>query len=128
MLWTSIEPTLGVIGACLPTLRPFFSGISPESVIRSIRSQISLHSLRSPRASPKGSPKGSRNTTSRTENSSESNERFVHVERAEGSDTVDNHITTMELEDRNRLEKTWTRRGNGVHLDQDIHQRTDDMV
>ena len=121
MLWTSIEPTLGVIGACLPTLRPFFSGISPESVIRSIRSQISLHSLRS----PKGSPKGSRNTTSHTGNSSESNERFVHVEGVEGSGTVDNRITTIELEDRNRMCNSWNDKRNGIHINQDIRQSED---
>lgn len=126
MLWTSIEPTLGVIGACLPTLRPLFSGISPESVIRSIRSQISLHSLRSPKSSPKGSTKGSRNTTSHSGPSSESNERFAHT--VEGLGTVENHITSMGLEDRDQREKTWDGRANGIHINQNVYQRTEDMV
>ena len=38
---------MGVIGACLPSLRPCFHGMSPESVIGSIRSVMSLRSLRS---------------------------------------------------------------------------------
>ena len=125
MLWTSIEPTLGVIGACLPTLRPFFSGISPESVIRSIRSQISLHSIRSPKRSPKGSP----NATSHSGPSSDSNERFVHSDGAvEGLSAVDNYITTVELEDRDKMEKTWDGKGNGIHISRDVHQRTEEMV
>ena len=125
MLWTSIEPTLGVVGACLPTLRPVFSGISPESVIRSIRSQISLHSLRS----PKRSPKGSLNATSHSGPSSNSNERFVHTDGAvEVSGAVDNHITSVEMEDRNQMEKTWDGKGNAIHVDRAVHQRIEDMV
>lgn len=47
MIWTSVEPTLGVIGACLPTLSPIFKGRSPASMIASVRSVLSLSSLRS---------------------------------------------------------------------------------
>ena len=128
MLWTSIEPTLGVIGACLPTLRPLFSGVSPESVIRSIRSQISLHSIRSTKGSPKGSPKGSRDASSHSGPSSDSNERFAHVGVAESSGTVDDNITTMELGNGNRTEKTWDGKGDGIHINQDFHQRAENMV
>lgn len=128
VLWTSIEPTLGVIGACLPTLRPIFHGISPESVIRSIRSQISLHSFRSPKTSPRGSPKGSRNGTSRSGPSTGSSERFAHVEAVDGASTVDDHGTTMELEDRNQMERAWPGNENGIHVNRDFHQRTEDMV
>ena len=42
-----MEPTLGVISACLPTMRALFHGMSPESIIGSIRSALSLRSLRS---------------------------------------------------------------------------------
>ena len=45
-----VESSLGILGACLPTLRPMFKGFSPESVIRSIRSALSLHSLGSRRS------------------------------------------------------------------------------
>jgi hypothetical protein len=45
IVWSSVEPCLAVIGACLPTLRPLFSGMSPESVIGSIRSALSLQSV-----------------------------------------------------------------------------------
>lgn len=125
VLWTSIEPTLGVLGACLPTLRPFFSGVSPESIIRSIRSQISLSSMRSPKVSPKGSA----NATSHSGPSRDSNERFAHpLEGVDGSGTVDNYISTTELEDRTPMEKNWRGKENGIHISHDVHQRTEDMV
>lgn len=125
MLWTSIEPTLGVVGACLPTLGPLFKGVSPESIIRSIRSQISLPSMRSPKGSPKRSP----TATTYSGPPSDSHERFAHsVEAAEGSSTVSNDITSMELQDRKQLEKTGGGKWNVIHVSQHVHQRTDDMV
>lgn len=48
-----IQMGVAVIVACLPTLRPLFHGLSVESVVRSIRSAVSLHSMRS-----KGSQEG----------------------------------------------------------------------
>lgn len=45
--WVIIEASLAIISACLPTIRPVFRGMSPESVIRSVRSVFSLNSLRS---------------------------------------------------------------------------------
>ena len=44
--WVVIEASLAITSACLPTLRPLFHGMSPESIIRSVRSVLSLHSLR----------------------------------------------------------------------------------
>ena len=43
--WPLVESCLGIVAACLPTLRPLFQGMSPESVIRSIRSALSLQSF-----------------------------------------------------------------------------------
>ena len=40
--------------ACLPTLRPIFHGMSPESLIGSIRSVLSISSLRSAHGSTRG--------------------------------------------------------------------------
>ena len=34
----------------------------------------------------------------------------------------------MELQDRNQLEKTWDRKRNVIHVNQDVYQRTEDMV
>ncbi|MCJ1371469.1 hypothetical protein MMC20_002686 [Loxospora ochrophaea] len=45
--WTVPESCLSVVCASLPTLRPLFHGISPESLIRSVRGVFSLHSIRS---------------------------------------------------------------------------------
>ncbi|PSN75085.1 hypothetical protein BS50DRAFT_671333 [Corynespora cassiicola Philippines] len=47
MYWTIPETCIAVVGACLPTLRPIFHGWSPESVIGSVRSALSLGSLSS---------------------------------------------------------------------------------
>lgn len=44
-VWTSVEPCMGIIGACLPSIRPIFRGFSPESLVGSIRSAFSLHSI-----------------------------------------------------------------------------------
>lgn len=60
VIWTSVEPTLGVIGACLPTLRPVFKGMSPESVIGSIRSALSLRSFRSGQSAHEAKPEHDR--------------------------------------------------------------------
>ena len=46
-----LEAGLALIACCLPTLRFLFKGLSPESVIRSVRSIISLHSLGSQKSS-----------------------------------------------------------------------------
>lgn len=46
MYWTIPECCMAVVCACLPTLRPLFRGWSPESVLGSMRSAISLHSVR----------------------------------------------------------------------------------
>ena len=43
-------------------------------------------------------------------------------------DAAENCITNMELEDRNRMEKAWNGKGNGIYINQDVHQRTEDMV
>ena len=42
-----VESSLGILGACLPTYRPLISRAGLESVVASIRSIISLQSLRS---------------------------------------------------------------------------------
>ena len=120
-----MEPTLGVVGACLPTVGPLFKGISPESVIRSIRSQISLPSLRSPKGSPKRTP----TTGSHSGPLSSSNERFAHsVDNTEGSSPVGIEISSMEMQDRDQFEKTWDGKRNVIQVNHDVYQHTEDMV
>ncbi|KAI9648373.1 hypothetical protein NHQ30_003006 [Ciborinia camelliae] len=58
MFWSMLEVGIAMIASCLPTLRPLFHGFSPESVIRSIRSALSLHSLSSRNKSFPGATKG----------------------------------------------------------------------
>ncbi|RYF45018.1 MAG: hypothetical protein EOO38_16765 [Cytophagaceae bacterium] len=50
MYWTIPETCIAVVGACLPTLRPLFYGWSPESILGSVRSALSLTSLSSKRS------------------------------------------------------------------------------
>lgn len=45
LFWGMVELGVGIIAICLPTLRPMFRGWSPESILRSIRSALSLRSL-----------------------------------------------------------------------------------
>lgn len=45
LAWSQVEAGIGVLAACLPTLRPLFMGKAPESLINSLRSALSLHSL-----------------------------------------------------------------------------------
>ena len=47
LFWGMVELGVGIIAICLPTLRPLFRGFSPESILRSIRSALSLRSLHS---------------------------------------------------------------------------------
>lgn len=44
--WTAIEACIGIVSACLPTLRPLINERTPESLIRSIRDKISQTTLR----------------------------------------------------------------------------------
>ena len=41
-----VESSLGVVGACLPTMRPLFRKFSLESIIRSIRSLAAIPTVR----------------------------------------------------------------------------------
>ncbi|KAF4624982.1 hypothetical protein G7Y89_g13188 [Cudoniella acicularis] len=50
LYWLLVEVCLGLLAACLPTIRFLFKGLSPDSVINSIRSAFSLHSFRSNRS------------------------------------------------------------------------------
>ena len=64
MFWGYLETGVAIIAACLPMLRPLFKSWSVESVIRSIRSAISLRSMSSRGRSPSNT-RG--RTTQRTE-------------------------------------------------------------
>ena len=50
-----VELGVGMVAICLPTLRPLFRSWSPESIIRSIRSALSLRSIHSDGSSPRRS-------------------------------------------------------------------------
>lgn len=45
MVWSYVEVGVGVVAACLPTLRPWLHRRTPESIVNSVRSKISLQSF-----------------------------------------------------------------------------------
>ncbi|KAF6233129.1 hypothetical protein HO173_008673 [Letharia columbiana] len=45
--WPMVESSLGIVGACLPLLRPVFTDSPAKSIFSSLRAMISLSSLRS---------------------------------------------------------------------------------
>lgn len=47
LFWGMLELGVGMIAICLPTIRPLFGAWSPESILRSIRSALSLRSIHS---------------------------------------------------------------------------------
>jgi len=71
LYWSMVEVGVGLLAVCLPTIRFLFRGLSPESVINSIRSAFSLHSLRSQHSRmydgtvPVGETQDGESTTSR---------------------------------------------------------------
>ncbi len=64
MFWGFLETGVAIVAACLPLLRPLFNRWSLESVIRSIRSAISLRSTSS---RGRSSSNSKRRTTQRSE-------------------------------------------------------------
>ena len=56
LFWGMVELGVGIIAICLPTLRPLFRGFSPESILRSIRSALSLRSIHSGSSGARRSP------------------------------------------------------------------------
>ena len=66
MFWGMLEVGIAMVAACLPVLRPLFQGWSPESIIKSFRSQISLRSIGSGNKASKGSAKRTESETAIT--------------------------------------------------------------
>jgi hypothetical protein len=83
LFWPMIEMGVAMVAACLPTLRPLFYGVSLESIINSVRSMISLQSIRS--GSGKHSASYARNTRGQTS----SNDSIAVITQTNGSDRND---------------------------------------
>lgn len=43
LYWTQLEGAIAVVSACLPTLRPIFHGFSPESLLGSLRTKMTMY-------------------------------------------------------------------------------------
>ena len=88
--WVVIEASLAIVSACLPTLRPVFRGMSPESVIRSVRRVFSLGSLGSNDSKHDGFDRLSRGNR---EDSNASNGGLVDKHIPMGASGLDNQVT-----------------------------------
>ncbi|MCJ1451294.1 hypothetical protein MMC28_001630 [Mycoblastus sanguinarius] len=47
LYWPMVESSLGIVGACLPLMRPIFTKHSPESIFQTLRTLVSRPSSRS---------------------------------------------------------------------------------
>lgn len=54
LFWATLELGVGMVAVCLPTLRPLFRDASLESMVRSLRSFVSLPSFTSLSRQPRG--------------------------------------------------------------------------
>ncbi|KAF2648989.1 hypothetical protein K491DRAFT_722089 [Lophiostoma macrostomum CBS 122681] len=93
VFWMMIECQAGLLAACLPTLRRVFSSSSVDSVLRSVRSKLSLNSIRSNNSQPapgKGSfqsistprPSQGSQSASQTESKQDLRANQIQVERS----------------------------------------------
>lgn len=62
--WSLTETSLAVVSACLPTLLPIFRGFSLKSLLHSLRSKLSLHSISKIRSFGRQNSPGSESTSS----------------------------------------------------------------
>ncbi|KAL6720898.1 hypothetical protein ACLMJK_002823 [Lecanora helva] len=92
-IFTTVEPNCSIIAACLPCYGPLLEGgRTAESIIRSVRSALSLGSRKSPPgSSARASPKGSK--MSRT-----------HVKLDHGSDVSGDAESQVELK---KVSREW---------------------
>ncbi|KAI9685576.1 MAG: hypothetical protein M1822_004434 [Bathelium mastoideum] len=97
--WAISESCLAVVGACFPTMRPMFRGWSPESIVNSVRSAISLRSFGSDRSRPSVYPRTQENTqsTAAITKRSEDGEHPTRKESAFENDAVQHVPETFEM-------------------------------
>ena len=66
LFWAMMEMGVAMVAVCLPTLRPLFRNWSLESIIRSVRSAVSLRSMGSSRRSPPSAQEAAARSESET--------------------------------------------------------------
>lgn len=92
-MWKIIEPNASIIAACLPTYGTYIKGSRPlESVIRSVRSVISLKSLRNNTRGSKDS--GARNQDKSSQGLQLSNDS-LEMESQFSKKPGQNHMDTL---------------------------------
>ena len=92
VFWSLVETGVAVPVACLPTLRPMFHGLSPESVVNSIRSIISHSSINSDQRKKSRGPYDLKSKTGsfemRPEGPGSHKTGFVEPHRSQDSDII----------------------------------------
>ena len=126
LFWAMIQMGVAVTVACLPTLRPLFHGFSPEAIVHSTRSKMSLASLRS-----KGSGSSNEIDAERGTTSSESVAAFISegpaIEHGNGQSARDANIHTF------AMDPIWKERGevevspNGIHVNKGISRSVEEV-
>ena len=108
MYWTIPETCMAVVCACLPSLRPLFHGWSPESLVGSVRSAFSLHSLGQQR--------------SQTSSENRSRHGFKNMQLTEGTRNVSHEDVEMpssagnHTNDKDAIKTDVTDSNGGYHL------------
>ncbi|KAI5925014.1 hypothetical protein F4810DRAFT_662535 [Camillea tinctor] len=106
-----LEPHCSMIAACLPCLGPLFAGgRAPESIIRSVRSMLSLASRNSSQQSSKAVGLPSHDESQAELRQSDlawpQSQNSVHIAKADG-DTIPTHYDEdIELQNRDRINVT----------------------
>ena len=115
-----LELGVGMIAICLPTLRPLFRDWSPESLIRSIRSALSLQSIHSGGSRPGRSTDRSVKEAQRLD--SESSVVGINMDNITNGKASTEGIITQAY--RSQEGRSWT----GSHVEGDIRVNQDIYV
>ncbi|KAG8527122.1 uncharacterized protein KY384_008551 [Bacidia gigantensis] len=93
LFWPMLEMGVAIVAICLPTLRPLLHSVSLESMVRSVRSKLSIDSLRN--HSRPSSTKGDAPKASQDSGRALAAKTFVTSSKAsDDDDFLDTHVTT----------------------------------
>ena len=120
--WSLVEASMAIVSATLPTLRPLFRGFSPESILGSIRSRISLQSMGRGGSGGSNDSKGSKGSKAGKTNKST---RSTYVKHTKDTDGEESQIELHGIEG-NRTETAIT--GDPGHMEEGVLRENDDHI
>ena len=97
MYWSTLEAGLALIAACLPTLSYLFNGFSLQSAVRSVRSALSLGSMRSTGKSSSGPSRAE--VMSGSNHNNNNNNPYIDIEANDSSSSYAKMFTRPEEKD-----------------------------